>query len=367
MKRLDIYILKELAGPFFFGVAAFSSIMIGSSLLFQMSRYLIELNMPVDLVSRLFLLELPGIIVLTFPMSTLLATLLAFGRLSGNSEIIAFKAGGVSFWRMIISVVIVGVIVSFSTIYINERIVPVTKFESRRLLYEFTHNAQLPTTQRHLTISQLTKKGVLDYILYADKFDGQSRSLFKVAYQDMDDAGRVIAIVTAKEARWLDSQWIFYDGEYTFFPEGDQPVIKATFAQYEMKDIQRTPRQITLSERSKRPEELTLAELKEVIENKRAEGRDVKKIQVSYHQRFSIPLSCLIFALLGAPLGLQPNRSGSSIGLGLSIIVIFIYYIVLTIGASIGQTGLISPIWGAWLPNIIFGLVGLGLNYKVNN
>lgn len=367
MKKLDIYILKELAGPFFFGVAAFSSIMIGSSLLFQMARYLIDLNMPIELVSRLFLWELPGVIVLTFPMATLLATLLAFSRMSTNSEVIAFKAGGVSFWRMVVPVIIVGLIVSLSTIYINERIVPFAKFESRRLLYEFTHNAQVPTTQKHLTISQLTKKGVLDYILYAEKFDGQSRSMNKVSYQDLDDAGRVVAVITAKEARWLENQWIFFDGEYVFFPAGDQPVIMAKFAQYEMKDIKRTPRQITLSERSKRPEELTLAELKEVIENKQAEGSDVKKIQVSYYQRFSIPLSCLIFALLGAPLGLQPNRSGSSIGLGLSIIVIFIYYIVLTIGASIGQTGLISPIFGAWLPNLLFGLVGIGLNHKVSS
>ena len=105
-------------------------------------------------------------------------------------------------------------------------------------------------------------------------------------------------------------------------------------------------------------------ELDNHIKLLKQEGRDVKELKVSYHQRFSIPLACFIFALVGAPLGLSPNRSGSSIGLGLSIIVIFIYYTLMTVGSALGQSGNLSPWLGAWLQNIIFIIVGFGLLYK---
>ncbi len=366
MKRLDSYILVELLGPFLFGVAAFSSIMIGSNLLFQLARYLVELSMPLHLALKIFSFELPGIIVLTFPMSTLLSTLLAFGRLSGNSEIIAFQASGVSFLRLVVPVLIVGLLVSFFTIYVNEGIVPVAKFESRRLVYEFTHNSKIPATQEHLKISQLTKSGETDYLLYAEKFDGEQLALYDVLYVDYED-GRYVSLTHAEKANWLDNQWIFLNGETQHFPEGDEPIVTVKFAQHEMKDITRSPQMLTLSSSQKTTEELTLQELRTLIKDREEQGRDVNKLLVNYYQRFAIPFSCLIFALIGAPLGLQPNRSGSSIGLGLSIIVIFIYYIVLTIGGAIGQTGLIPPLLAAWLPNLIFGIVGLGLNYKVSN
>lgn len=362
MKRLDGYLLKELAGPFLFGVTAFASIMVGSNLLLQLANYLIEMNMPIHLASKIFFLELPGIIVLTFPMSTLLATLLTFGRLSGNSEIIAFKAGGVSFFRMMVPIIIVGILISFLTIYVNERVVPLTTYETRRMVYEFTNKKKLPSTQKYLSLNPIDQKsGLPDYILYAEGFNGDSRTLSGVYFQDFQGE-RLVSIVEAKEARWVGYRWIFYDGKSYYFPAEEQPVLIGKFDQFEMKALNRTPQQIALA--SKTAEEMTVNQLREMIQIYQKDGRDTNKILVKFYQRFTIPLSCLIFALVGAPLGLQPNRSGSSIGLGLSIIVIFIYYVTLTVGGTLGQAGVIPPVFGAWLPNLIFGLAGIGLIYR---
>src|SRR6266540_3257303 len=107
MRILDKYIIKELAGPFIFGIAAFTSIFIGTDTLFRMARFITEQGASIWTVSRLFLYSLAPIVVLTFPMAMLLASLLSFGRLSGNSEIIAMKTGGVSFYRLIAPVVII--------------------------------------------------------------------------------------------------------------------------------------------------------------------------------------------------------------------------------------------------------------------
>ncbi|MEC9488901.1 MAG: LptF/LptG family permease, partial [Halanaerobium sp.] len=105
-------------------------------------------------------------------------------------------------------------------------------------------------------------------------------------------------------------------------------------------------------------------ELKNLIALKRQEGRPVDDLLVLLYQRFSIPFACFIFALIGAPAGMKPNRSGSSIGLGLSIVIIFIYYLLMTFGSALGQDGVIPPVIGAWIQNIVFGGVGLYMLLK---
>lgn len=364
MKRFDWYILRELGGPFLFGVTAFTSIMIGSNLLFKLANYIIELDMPLPLVGKIFLLELPGIIVFTFPMATLLSALLAFGRLSGNSEIIAFKAGGISFARLMLPVILLGVFASSLTIYVNEEIVPYTSYQTRKTAWEFTYKAKYPSTQKYLNMTPIDRKtGWPEYILYAESFNSETSTLSNVLFQDFDGK-RLTAMFEAEEARWLNNQWIFFTGSTYIFALGDQPVVKGRFSEYEMKVLNRTPQQIVMG--SKNMDEMSADELKQMIALYRQEGKKTNKLAVKYYQHFAVPFACLIFAFFGAPLGLQPNRSGSSIGLGLSIIVIFIYYVVLTAAGALGQAGAISPWLGAWLPNIIFGLAGVTLIAKAS-
>ena len=101
LRLLDKYVLKELLYPFIFGVASFSSIFIASSLLFKIVQYITTYGAPIPAVARLFFYSLPEIVNYTFPMAVLLATLMAFGKLSGNSEIVAMKSGGVSYYRIV--------------------------------------------------------------------------------------------------------------------------------------------------------------------------------------------------------------------------------------------------------------------------
>ena len=101
LRLLDRYVLKELLYPFVFGIAAFSSIFIASTMLFKITQYMTKYGAPLETVARLFMYNLPEVINYTFPMSMLLAALMAFGKLSGSSEITAMKAGGVSYYRIV--------------------------------------------------------------------------------------------------------------------------------------------------------------------------------------------------------------------------------------------------------------------------
>ena len=87
---------------------------------------------------------------------------------------------------------------------------------------------------------------------------------------------------------------------------------------------------------------------------------NTSKLETELYQRVTVPMASLIFALIGVPLGLQPTRNSSSMGFALSVIIIFIYYTVMTLSNAIGRSGAIAPMYAVWIPNIIglfFGMI----------
>jgi lipopolysaccharide export system permease protein len=91
------------------------------------------------------------------------------------------------------------------------------------------------------------------------------------------------------------------------------------------------------------------------------EYRKRNKYKVMYHQKVSLPMTCLVFGAFAIPLGLRPQRTSTSIGFGLSLFFILLYYVLMTIGMMLGENGTAPPWVAAWLPNIVFALVGTGL------
>ena len=123
MKILDKYILKEVLSSFFFGVTAFLAIFM-VDILMELIDYIISKGIPAEKVLRLFLYALPAVLVLVIPMALLFSVLIGLGRLAGDNEIIAIKAGGIHFYRLVASLVIVGGFLTLSSMFINEFKVP---------------------------------------------------------------------------------------------------------------------------------------------------------------------------------------------------------------------------------------------------
>lgn len=356
MRILDRYILKELAGPFIFGICAFSSIFIGTDVLFKMARFITEQGAAVWTVAKLFLYSLPRIVVLTFPMSMLLASLLAFGRLSGNSEIVAMKTGGVSFYRLAAPVVIIAFFVSIFAMFFNELVVPAANTAYSRTVLEEINKSQIPTTQDHILIRDI-KGGQLQRITYARQFNGATNTMQGVDIQEFEQ-GRLSRIINAEQAKWNGNNWDLANGIIYVVAENGNLEHSLRF-QKQMVDVVMNPKEI--SREQKQPKEMTIKELKTHIKIREREFVSTNALQVELHQRLAIPLASLIFTLIGAPLGLQPHRSSSSIGLGLSIVIIFVYYSIMTLSTAIGQSGTIPPVLGAWLPNLLMIAFGAWL------
>jgi Predicted permeases len=358
LRILDKYVLKELLYPFIFGVASFSSIFIASNMLFKIVKYITTYGASTSSVARLFIYSMPEIINYTFPMSVLLAALMAFGKLSGSSEIIAMKSGGVSYYRIVAPVLVVGFVVSMFSVIWAEKVVPPSKHEAKRILEVEIRGDAKPKTQEHVVIKTL--KGSTQRITYARTFNEKTGIMRNVTIEEF--SGRKLSRVqTAKYAKWEDGKWFLVDGNVFTMDDKDGVINKAAFKK-QIIPINTTPREISWEQ--KEVDEMTLGELRGYIRVLERQKQSTAHCWTEIFMRFAIPLASLVFAIVGAPLGTQRQRSGSSIGLGISVLVIFVYYAIMAFATGLGKGGVIPPFLGAMASNIIFFIAGIFLLRK---
>ena len=356
---LDKYILKQMLGPFCFGVAAFSTIFIASSFLFRVAQYLTEYGaQPMSLV-KLFFCLLPEVINYTFPMSMLLSSLLAFGNLSGNSEITAMRSSGISFVRITMPVIFAGFIISMFSVIWAEKVVPPAKAEYANIVnYEIKHDVK-PNTKEHIVIKNVRGDN-LDRLTYAKSFDEKAGTMNDITIEEFEK-GELVRIQRTPEAKWENGTWIMAAGTITDLSSKDGSSRSMTFSK-QVLPIDTEPKEVGLQQKSR--EEMTIGELKEYIGILEQEKMPIDKYIMEMYARFTIPLSSLFFAMIGAPLGVQSQRTGSSMGLGISVIIIFIYYSFMTFMTGLGNGGAIPPLLAALAPNVVCVLVGFWLLYR---
>lgn len=359
MRILDQYIMKELIGTFIFGIFAFSSVFIGSSTLFRIAQYVTQYGASVQAVIQLFIYSLPGIIVLTFPMSMLLAALLAFGRLSASSEITAMKSGGISFYRIAMPVFVVALFVSIFAILFNEHVVPKANQAYNNIVFYEIQGNTAPKSQEHLVLKEITG-GEIERLTYARRYDADTTAMYGVSVQEFEK-GKLVRVQNAERAEWTADHWTMYTGILNELSEEGNVQRTLKFTQ-QILPIKQNPKQLVREQKD--PDEMTMRELRYQIKALKAQAVSTNKLESELYKRITIPFASFVFALVGVPLGLQPNRTSSSIGFGLSIIVIFIYYSVMTVFSALGQGGTIPPLIAAWIPNILGTLVGIILIRK---
>ncbi|MDI6731431.1 MAG: LptF/LptG family permease [Candidatus Margulisbacteria bacterium] len=352
IKILDRYVFRELIEPFLFGLGAFTAILSASMILFELVRAVIIRGMPLIVALQVFVYKLPSIVVYIFPMAMLLSALLAFGRLSNDSEIIAFRASGQSLYRLMIPVIFLGLIVSLTNLSFSEIVVPEANKAAKNLLITTSAKHQ-PKMQNNVFIPEL-ENGELKRIYYADMI--KDDTMHDVIVQEFSK-GKLLQILTAKEANWQKDKglWNFKSGTIYLVAESGEYKHLIKFDEQSVA-IKYSPADFFSSD--KNPDEMTMSQLRDYIALKEKMGNDVTDFKIQLNMKTAIPFASLVFAILGAPLGLSPRRAASSIGLGLSILVIFFYYILTFISMAVGELKIISPFLAAWSPNLVTGGVG---------
>jgi lipopolysaccharide export system permease protein len=362
---LDRYLLTQLLLPFLFGVGAFSSIGISVGALFDLIRKMTTLNLPLDIAAQVFFLQMPLYISYALPMSTLLATLMMYSRLSTDSELIALRSAGISSYRLIVPAVVLSLLVTSASFAFNEAIVPAAtyqatttlekalkedtkKFQEKDILSSEYAEVKVPNVEAGAKAGETKTDRILSRIFYASEFNGESLSGLTVL--DFSQAG-LTQIIAAKSAQWQPAKgrWLFSDGTiYVVSPDGSYRNI-FKFSQQEIQ-LPRTP--LDLANRKQDWMEMNIAELREALQLSTNSGdeKQAYKLRLRIQQKLAIPFICLVFGVIGSTLGMRPQRSGKGTSFAISILIIFGYYLVSFVCDSLGLLEILSPYVAAWLP-----------------
>jgi lipopolysaccharide export system permease protein len=354
---MDRYIARELTFPFLFGVGAFSSIGVSIGALFELIRKVTEFGLPAALAFEIFLLSMPEFVVLAFPMSTLLATMMTFSRFSSDSELIALRGCGVSVKRIIVPAVVLSLLITGLSFGVNEVVAPASTQRAKLLLARALDEEKPPFREGNITFQQLqsTEDGTSEELVrffHARNFDGTTMSgITVVDFSQQDDEDGLKQIVSAETATWNVKRnlWEFTNGTiYAVSPNGSFRQI----VRFDKQDLQlpRTP--LDLANRTKKDEEMNIAEAKEYLKILRQTGDEkaVRKMEVSIQNKYSVPFACVVFGLVGSAVGIRPQRTGKATSFGISIVIIFGYYVLSFIMSALGESGLVSPFVAGWLP-----------------
>ncbi|HLW37823.1 MAG TPA: LptF/LptG family permease [Candidatus Eremiobacteraceae bacterium] len=353
MKILDRYMITALGGPFLFGLAAFTLIFVAGELL-NIARLVSEQHASLLAAGKYFVYSLPGTLVLTFPMSMLLAVLMTVSRLSDGSEITALRAGGISLYRIAAPLVGVGLAASFIALLFQELIVPTASTRANEILHTEIQSAGSNILTNQL-VSTLLPNGDLQMTL-AQGFNTKTDELENTTVEVL--RGSVpVSLLVAPRGTYHGDSWRFYDAtEYVLMPCCDHVQLPQLAI-----DIGADPSQ--LLEQRKQPEDMSRAELRRLLNSgvKKTDTARYALLLVTYESKLARPFASLVFALLAIPLGIRPARSSSGAGFGISIAIVFAFYVTTTICLAVGQSFPSSSLVMAWLPDIAFSFAGVYL------
>ena len=354
LKLVDRYISNEFWQPLLFGVGIVTGVWFGADQLRTVFNLVMRAGVPWNIAFTILGLHMPQIIVLTIPIGVLLAILLVFNRLSAESEIIAIRTCGISFYRIMFAPLLFGIGSSIVSFAINEGIVPPANRTSKKLEFVAVYKSEMPGGQGNFTYMERAKDFTLQRIFYIGNYDGTT--ILNVIVLDFTRKNS-IEIISAHDGIWHHGEWILRRGR-TYVISGTSDVTKILkFDSLTLPGVQNA--QKLLDEGKVEPKEMNMLELYHYINLLKASNSVSNDLLVHLYQKITQPLACLVVALAGAPLGLLGRRSRSNIGLIYSAVIVFLYYVLQSSSGALGEAGRIDPMLAAWMPNIVIG--GLGL------
>jgi lipopolysaccharide export system permease protein len=361
MRILDRYIFREILTPFFLSMAALTLVLFLQKM-FRLAELVVSKGATLSSTAKLFAYIIPSFLVLTIPMSFLVGTLTAFTQLSSDSEVTAMKASRISLYNMIRPVMLFAVLTFTFTALTSLIVAPAANHALRVHLFNMVKSRAMVGIEPGVFSS--TFDGM---VIYVDKMDSldDMKSIFisdersaKDPYAIVAQRGRLIA-----DPESLNVTLAMGQGAIHALPRDEQSYTTMEFDSGNLyldishALIQKGPADIDFNE-------IGSLELLQELRRLKAEGKPVIDIESELHKRVSIPFACLLFGLIGAPLGIRRSRSGKSAGISLALLVFLAYYMVLAAGTNLSDTGKLSPAVAYWLPNILMTAAAGLLVYK---
>lgn len=351
MRILDRYVGGQFLRLFLGFVLAAPIIFIIGDITERLSDYFNE-GLTVGQVALLYFYQLPLFILWSFPVAALIATVFTINGMARYSEIAAAKAGGVSFYRMVVPIFMMSVLLTIGALGLSE-VVPIATRAQAEILGD-----DQPTGTRHDFVYRAAT-GRVYTIRRLDAGLGQIDGL--TVEQEGDGADLPGVHIVARSAQYTPTEgWTFFDG-YTreYWEDGRETATR--FSALPAPELEETPEE--LMARPKEPEEMGYAELGNFIQILERSGGRPLELMVKRAEKISLPVATLIIVLFAAPLAMTSHRGGTAFGIGLALGITIVYMMLFRVGEAAGTTGALPPVVAAWLPNAIF-LVAAGVLLK---
>ena len=357
---LDKYILNEFYIPFISGSAIITGIWLSADQLRHVFKLITTSDAPISLAITILGLHMPEIIVITIPIGVLWSSFLVFSRLNNDSEIIAMRTSGISLMKILKPVILFGLLATFFSFTINELVVPFSSPLARKLEIYSVYKTPFPNSQKNFTYLEKTSSKVLRRIFYAGFYNADKEVLKNIVILDFT-RGDLTQIHSAKSARWKPAKggWELYNGTNHFISNDEN---LSRVSSFEVFFIPSGSTPAKLIREVNKPKEMNLFRLwtflclqKESTINTDA----YNEARVTFHNKFAQPLACLLIALVGAPLGILPRRSSSSLNYIFLSIVIFQFYMTQSVCNSLAEANRLMPFIAAWIPNMILLVIAL--------
>lgn len=363
----DRYVFKALGLNFIFGVTLFSSLGIALGSLLDLLNRIQESQLLAEFAVKILLLQMPEFISFTIPMAMLLATLIVYGRLSADSEIIALRSLGLSVYRLALPGLIFSLAIAGFTFFLRDQIVPESNYQAAIILEQALSNNQeqkqsekqfLLPEYRRITDENGQSREVLSKLYYAEEFDGQGMRDLTIIDRSKGDLSQV---TIAKTADWnrQTSRWVFHNGMIYFInPDGSY----GNLIYFQDHQLQLPQHPLVAREKNKH-EEMGVWELHQFLKTQENEPQSdpqwLQKLRVRLQEKISFPFICVVMAMVGISLGIRPQNRGKAMSFGLCILLIFGFYLLSFSISLLGLLKILSPVVAAWLPNAIgFSLGG---------
>ena len=406
MKILSRYILKEHVAPFFISLLVVTMVLLIDRII-DLLNLIIEKKLAASIVLELFGLSLPYMLALSIPMAVLVATILAFGRMTVDRETIAIKSSGVNVYSMIKPLIVVAILLTGLMVYFNHWFLPETNHKLKNLMIKIAYYKPM-TIIKAGEFNQVT-----DYTVFVKANEGEMLRDLLIYDRSQTTFPRLISAesgVVKQMDKGNSLQLTLFNGEMHERGEKDPAKYSLRRFQTYVVNIRNLGNELDIGESGYRSDrEMTYGQLRVSMKEKGAElkqkrsevssldariknlenrprnfeedveyrrlgimrkmamdrvselNQDNRSLQVEFHKKFALSFAIIIFILIGVPLGLMTRSSGIGMAFSVSSIIFLIYYVALNGGENLADKGYMNPFTSMWISNIVFLILALAL------
>jgi lipopolysaccharide export system permease protein len=354
---LDRYVLSEWTKIFLGTALGFPLIITVFDLTDNLDKYL-NRNLKTPDIALSYVYWLPESMLFVLPAAVLFATVFSIGGFTRHSEITAAKASGVSFHRFTLSIVFGAVAAAGIALALSEFVPNANKRRS-----ELLQETRFTTGNERYNFAFAAERGRVYRASVLNVSRGYIEGIEVERKGRENDSTYPTVILSADHAMYQSiSGWTIRDGALHVIPkEGHDVAFR--FDSLRDRHMQESPRDLMAS--PKAPADMGYEDLGRFIDAMERSGSDVNTLRVERALKIAVPFTCIIIALFGMPLATSNQRGGAAYGVGLALGTTVVFLIMIQLTKAVGGKGVMSPELAAWVPNMIFGVLGLLMLMRV--